>query len=94
MSNQPYKARPEIVDVNSNNPIFYRFNVKTTKCSGNGNSINDPYAKICAPDVAKNLNIKLMNLMSRTNEIKNMKWYETCKCECRVDAIVCNDKQC
>ena len=34
-----------------------------------------------------------MNLMSRTNEIKNIKWYETCKCECRVDAIVCNDKQ-
>ena len=48
---------------------------------------------ICAPDVVKNLNVKLMNLMSRTNEIKNMKWYETCKCECRVDAIVCNDKQ-
>ena len=31
--------------------------------------------------------------MSRTNEAKNIKWHETCKCECRLDAIVCNDKQ-
>ena len=31
--------------------------------------------------------------MSRTNETKNIKWHETCKCECRLDAIVCNDKQ-
>ena len=31
--------------------------------------------------------------MSRTNETKNIKWHETCKCECRLDSIVCNDKQ-
>ena len=31
--------------------------------------------------------------MSRTNETKNMKWHEAWKCECRLDAIVCNDKQ-
>ena len=32
--------------------------------------------------------------MSRTYEIKkNIKWHETCKCESRLDAIVCNDKQ-
>ena len=24
---------------------------------------------------------------------KNIKWHETCKCKCRLDAIVCNDKQ-
>ena len=31
--------------------------------------------------------------MSRTNETKNVKWHETCKCECRLDSIVCNNKQ-
>ena len=31
--------------------------------------------------------------MSRTNETKNIKWHETCKCECRFSSIVCNDKQ-
>ena len=43
MSNQACKARPETINVNSNNPIFYPFSIKTSKCSGNCNNINDPY---------------------------------------------------
>ena len=31
--------------------------------------------------------------MSRTNEIKSIKLHETCKSECRLDAIACNNKQ-
>ena len=93
MNNQPYEARPEIINVSSNNPIFYPFSTKTSKYSGNCNNINDPYAKICIPDVVKDLNIKVFNLMSITNETKNIKWHETCKCDCRLDAIVCNKKQ-
>ena len=93
MSNQPCKARPEIINTNTNNPIFYPFSIKTSKCSGNCNNINDPYAKICVPDVVKDVNIKAFNLMSKTNETRNIKWHATCKCECGLDAIVCNDKQ-
>ena len=93
MNNQLCKARPEITNVNSNNPIFYLFSIKTSKCSGNCNNINDPYAKICVPDVVKDLNVKVFNLMSRTNETRHIKWHETCKCKCRLDAIVCNNKQ-
>ena len=92
MNNQPCKARPEIINVSSNNPVFYPFSIKTSKCSGSCNNINDPYAKICVPDVVKDLNVKVFNLMSRTNETKNIKWHETCKCECKLDAIVCNNK--
>ena len=59
MNSQECKARPQIVNVNSNNPIFYPFSIKTSKCSGNCNNINDPYAKIYVPDVVKNLNVKV-----------------------------------
>ena len=31
--------------------------------------------------------------MSRTNETRFIKWHEKCKCKCRLDAIVCNNKQ-
>ena len=93
MNNQACKARLEIINVNNNNPAFYPFSIKTSKCSGDCNNINDPYAEICVPDVAKDLNVKVFNLMSRTNETKNIKWHETCKCECRLDAIACNHKQ-
>ena len=93
MNNQPCKTRPEIINVNSNNPIFYPFSIKTIKCSGNCKNINDPYAKICVLDVVKNLNVKVFNLTSRTTETRHTKWHETCKCICRLDVIVCNNKQ-
>ena len=73
MNNQVCKARPEIINVNSNNPVLYQFGVKTSKCSGNCNNVNDPYAKICAADVVKDLNVKAFNLMSRTNKTRRMK---------------------
>ena len=51
MNNQVCKVRPEIVNVNTNEPVFYPFSIKTSKCSGSCNNISDPYAKICVPDV-------------------------------------------
>ena len=92
MNNQVCKARPQIVNANSN-LIFYPFSIKTSKCRGNCNNINDPCAKTCVPDVVRNLNVKVFNLMSRTNETRHIEWHETCKCKCRLDAIVCNNKQ-
>ena len=73
MNNQECKVRPEIINVNSNDPVFHPFSIKTSKCSGSCNNINDPYAKICVPDVVKNLNVKVFNLMSRTNETRRLK---------------------
>ena len=93
MNNQACKTRPEIVNVSSNNPVFYSFSIKTSKYSGNCSNINDPYATVCVPDIVKNLNVKVYNLMWKTNETRHIKWYETCKCICRLDAIVCNNKQ-
>ena len=93
MKNEECKVRPEIINTNSNNPIFYPFSIKTNKSNGNCNNINNPYAKICIPDIIKNLNLKVFNLMSRTNENKFIEWHESCKCICRLNPIVCNNKQ-
>ena len=62
INNQECKVRSEIVNVNSNKPVFFPFSIKTSKCSGTCNNINDPYAKICVPDVVKNVNVKVFNL--------------------------------
>ena len=93
MNNQECKVRTEIVNVNSNEHVFYPFSIKTSKCSGSCKNINDPYTKICVPDVVKDLNVKVFNLMSRTNETRHIKWHETCKCKFRLDASVYNNKQ-
>ena len=93
MYNQKCKVRLEIINDNSDEPVFYLFSIKTSKCSGSCHNINDPYAKMCVPDVLRNLNVKVFNLMSRTNETRHIKWLESCKCKCRLDASVCNNKQ-
>ena len=67
MNNQECKVRPEIVHVNSDEPVFFPFSIKRSKCTGSCNNINDLYAKLCVPDVVKNMDLKVFNLMSRTN---------------------------
>ena len=39
------------------------------------------------------MNVKVFNLMSRNKETRHIKWHETCKCKCGLDASVCDNKQ-
>ena len=87
MSNQECKARPKVVTVNRDEPVFFPFSIKTSKCS------HHPYAKMCVPDVVKNLNVKVFNLISTTNETRYIEWHETCKCERKFGANICNNEQ-
>ena len=73
MNNQECKVKPEIVNVNSNELVFYSFSIKTSKCSGSCNNISDPYTKLCILDVVKNMNIKVCNLVSIINEKRHVK---------------------
>ena len=85
MSSQKCETRPKIVDVNEDDP----FSVKTSKCSGSCNNINNPLPKLCVPNVAKTLNVKVFNLVSGTNETRRIEWPETCKCKCRFEYSIC-----
>ena len=94
MNNQECKVGPHIINVNGNDPVFFPYSVKTSICSGSCNNINNPLTKLCVPDFVKNLNVKLFNLVSGTNETRHIEWHETCKCKCRFKSSVCNNKQC
>ena len=60
MNNQEYKVRPQIVNVNGGDPVFFPFSIKTSKCSGSCNNINNPHAKLRVPDTVKNLKVKVV----------------------------------
>ena len=94
VNNQECKVRPQIVNVNSEELVFFPFSIKISKCSGSCNNINDSHAKLCVCDAVKNLNVIVFNLISRTNETRHIEWNETCKCKCRLDGSVCNSKEC
>ena len=70
VNNQECKVRPEIVYTNSDEPVFFPFSIRTSKCNGICNNINDTYAKLCVPDVVKNA--KVFNLMSKSNETRHI----------------------
>ena len=67
MNNQECR---KTIDINRNESLFYAYSILINKCRVSWNNINDPYAKLCVPDVAKNINIKVFNLVSRCNCMK------------------------
>ena len=93
IDSQECKVRPQIFNVNGDDPVFFPSSIKTSKCSGSCNNINNPLAKLYVLDVVKNLSVKVFNLVSGTNEKRRIEWHETCKCKCRFNSSVCNNKQ-
>ena len=49
--------------------------------------------KLVFPKIVKNLNVKVFNLVSGTNETRCIEWHEACKCKCTFNSSVCNNKQ-
>ena len=72
MNNQGCKIKSEIINVNTNEPIFYPYSITINRCKGICNTINDQYAKLFVPDTIKNINVKIFNLMPRTNEARHI----------------------
>ena len=63
MNNEECKIRTEIINLNTNEPMFYPYSIKINRCKGDCNTINDPYAKICAPDQIKDTYVKVFNIV-------------------------------
>ena len=93
MNNQECKTRSEIINVNTNDPVLHPYSIAINKCKDSCNTINGSYVKLCVPDTFKNINVKVFNLVLRTNETRHIEWHKTCKCKCRLDACVCKSKR-
>ena len=93
--NQKCMPRPKILDVNEGvgEALFYPYNVQVNKCSGSCNTLDIPIEKLCVPNVIKGLNMKVYNFLTMLNETRNVLWNESCKCVCKLNSSVCNNKQ-
>ena len=93
--NQECKPKPKILNVNEGvgEALFYPYNVLVNKCSGSCNTLEDPMARLCVPNIIKNVNMKVYNFLMRLNETRNVLWHESCKCVCKLNSSVCNSKQ-
>ena len=93
--NQKCMPRPKILDVNEGvgEALFYPYNVQVNKCSGSCNTLDNPMAKLCVPNVIKGVNMQVYNFLMRLNETRNVLWHESCKCVCKSNSSICNNKQ-
>ena len=71
MNNPECKIRLVIMNISSNEPLFYRNSILVNKCSGSCNDIDNPYVKLCILHVFKNMNIKVFNVMPRINKTRH-----------------------
>ena len=92
---QKCMPRPEILDVNEGvgEALFHPYNVLVNKCSGKCNTFNNHMAKLCVPYVINRVNMQVYNFLMRLNETRNVLWHESCKCVCKLNSSVCNNKQ-
>ena len=93
--NQKCMPRLKILDVNEGvgEALFCPYNDLVNKCSESYNTLDDPMAKMCVPNIIKNVNMEVYNFWVRLNETRNVLWHESCKCICRLNSSVCNSKQ-
>ena len=93
--NQKCMPRPKILDVNEgvDEALFYSYNVLVNKCSRSCDTINNPMAKLCVPNVIKRVNMQVYNFLMTLNETRNALWHESCKCVCKLNSSICNNKQ-
>ena len=83
LKNRECKVREVIV---KNGYMSYAYNIKATRCNGNCNNIINPYSKVCVFDAVKNVTLKVFDLMTLRTKTKQI-------IICRLDPIVCNNKQ-
>ena len=93
LNNQPCKARPTLVNMNSDETLFYLFAVNINYYGGNCNTINDPYARVCFPNKLNIVNVKLFNVMSEVNETRFLVQYEQCESKCGLNESAYTSKQ-
>ena len=92
--NRKCMSRPKILDVNEGvgEALFYPYNVLVNKFSGSCDTINNPMAKLCVPGIVKRVNMQVYNFLMRLNETRSVLWHESCKCVCKLNSSVCNNK--
>ena len=93
--NQKCMPRPKILDGNGSvgEALFYPYNVQVNKSSGSCNTVDNSIAKLCVPNVIKRVNMQVYNFLMRLNETSNVLWHESCKCVCKLNSSVCDNKQ-
>ena len=90
LNDQKCKVQKTTID---NDYMTFPYKIKVDRCVGSFNDVNDPYSKVCVPDIVKNVSVKVFNLISQQNELRKVKFHKSCRCDCLLNKIEYNDEQ-
>ena len=67
LNNEPCMVRLTLTDLNSLELNYYPFMISLDKCSGSCNSVDDLSTKIRVWGETKDVNVRVLNMITRTN---------------------------
>ena len=90
LKDQKSSVKKVIVDSDS---MTFPYKIKVGRCIGSSNNITNTYFRVFFPDIIKSVTVKAFDLISQQNELRDIEFHESCKCDCLLNEKVCNDKQ-
>ena len=88
MYNQAYSYSLNPVELN-----YYPLMSSRDKYNGNSNAVKVLSTKICILSRAKDVNVKVFNMITRINEAKTLVKCISCDCKCKVNSTTYNSNQ-
>ena len=64
--------------------------VKSDRCVGGCNALNNLSNKVCVPNKTEDLSLSMFNMIAEINESNPWTKYVSCECKCNFDRIKCN----
>ena len=72
---------------------YYPFSVKSDRCIGSCNTLNDLSNKVCVPNKTEDLCLSVSNIITGINESKTLTKDISCECKCKFDGRKCSSDQ-
>ena len=77
MFNQNFSTRPSLIDLNTDEQLYYPFVLSFDRRDGSCNTLDGLYEmiidmsdRLCVPNKTENVNVEVVSLISRNNELK------------------------
>ena len=97
LSNQKFLIQSTVIYLHPNEYSqefhYYPFSVRSDRCFGSCNSLNDLSNKACIPNKTEDLNLSMINMITGVKESKTLIKHISCECKCRFDGRKCNSNQ-
>ena len=97
LSNQRSMIQPTLINLNPNQYSqefhYYPFAVKLDRCFGSCNTLNNLSNIVFVLNKTRDLNLRVVNMITGINASKTLTKHILCECKCRFDGKKCNSDQ-